>query len=473
MITNYKYSENKIDWVLVLLLFLLLGLGFMNLYSSDYVEYDKRDFFQTDYGKQLIWIIVTIVFAIIIFFTETVFFTISANLIYIIIIGLLVLVLIVGKTVNGSKSWMGIGGLGLQPAEFAKLAISLFLARYISNKKIDLSDLNIKNLFNLLVFIVIPIFFILLQPDFGTVLSFTALLIVFYRFGISSLIPIYIFIMFLVFVFSIKISFLYIFLTLSAIGFLFFMISLNNKKLFIRIILISIIVLVLVFVGSKFLKYSQDKILFYTAIIVSLYSLILTLMKRQNKATLVVFFYFSSLVTLYASDLMLHKVLKQHHRNRIEVLFNEKIDPQGIGYNLRQSKIAIASGGFWGKGYLRGTQTKLNFVPAHNTDFIFCTLVEEFGWFGSFVLFVLYFVLIYRILQRAEQQVSMFSRVYGYCVASFFIVHIILNIAMVIGLFPVIGIPLPFFSYGGSAILSFSIMLLIFIKLDSERNLNL
>ena len=361
----------------------------------------------------------------------------------------------------------------LQPSEFAKLAISLFLARYISNRKIDLSDFNLKNFFNLLVFILIPIFFILLQPDFGTVLSFTALLIVFYRFGINNLIPIYIFIMFLVFVFSIRISFLYIFFALSAIGFLFFMFSLKKKKLFFRVFFVSMVIFVMIFVASKIFKFSQDKTIFFTAVLVSLFSLFLTLIKRQSKATLVVFFYLSSLVTLYASDLMLHKVLKQHHRNRIEVLFNEKIDPQGIGYNLKQSKIAIASGGFWGKGYLKGTQTKLNFVPAHNTDFIFCTVVEEFGWFGSFVLFALYFGLIFRIFQRAEQQVSLFSKIYGYCVASFFIVHIILNIAMVIGLFPVIGIPLPFFSYGGSAILSFSIMLLIFIKLDSERNLNL
>lgn len=472
MIRNYKYTDNKIDWVLVLLLFVLLGLGFINLYSSDYVNYDTRNFLQTDYGKQLVWIIATIVFAIIIFFTETVFFTVSANLIYIVIIGLLILVLILGKTVNGSKSWLGFGGLGLQPAEFAKLAISLFLARFISTKKIDLGDFNIRNFFYLLLYIVIPIFFILLQPDFGTILSFTALLIVFYRFGINSLIPIFIFIMFLVFVFSIRINFIYIFLAISTIGFLFFLFSLNKKKLFLRVILISIIVLVLVFLVSKFLKFSQEKLFFYTAVIVSIYCIILTILKRQNKATVVAFFYISSLITLYASDLMLHKVLKQHHRNRIEVLFNEKIDPQGIGYNLMQSKIAIASGGFWGKGYLKGTQTKLNFVPEHNTDFIFCTVVEEFGWFGSFVLFALYFWLIFRIFQRAEQQVSMFSKIYGYCVASFFIVHIVLNIAMVIGLFPVIGIPLPFFSYGGSAILSFSVMLLIFIKLDSERNLN-
>ncbi|MBO97372.1 MAG: rod shape-determining protein RodA [Flavobacteriales bacterium] len=411
-----KNIFENIDVLSIVLYIFLLFFGWINIYASQYNE--DINFvldFNSRYGKQIFFIIISTLVAFILLIIDWKFFFTLSYLFYICIIFLLVGVLLVGDVTGGASSWYKIGGFKFQPSEFAKFASALALAKYYNGilaKKMDMKQ----KIFSYSL-IIIPFLLIILQNDLGTALTFTSFVLVFYREGLSGNILIFGFIILVLFITSL---------------------------LFEKLILIYILFAI---------------------------STILCFLSRKEKKQL--YLIISSLIIscsfILSVNYFFENILSDHHRKRINVLIGKEFDPQGAGYNLIQSKIAIGSGGLFGKGFLSGTQTRFDFVPEQSTDFIFCTIGEEWGFFGSLFFFSIYLGLLVRILFLAERQRSNFSRIYGYSVASILFAHFVINIGMTIGLLPVIGIPLPFISYGGSSLIGFTILLFIFINLDSYR----
>lgn len=409
--------SQRIDWVTTLIFGVLVLAGWLNIYAAEYdPELNQGWFdFSTSAGKQFIWICTSVVIAFVIFFFDYKFFDSFAYIIYAVLVSMLVFILLGGKEVAGSRSWLGIGGFGLQPSEFAKFATAFALAKYMDGPNRKLEDL--KTLAIAFGIILIPMGLTILQGDTGTAMVYGALVLPLFREGMPPMLLIVAGTIFLVFILTLLVSQ--------------------------AVLLVAIAVIVLFALG---LNARNPKRLVY--IIVS--GVVITLAVRSV-------------------DFILTDVLKPHQQKRIMSLVNPNIDPLGIGWNVTQSKIAIGSGGFTGKGYLEGTQTKFDFVPAQYTDFIFCTIGEEQGWIGSLLLLALFTTLFLRLIFLAERQKSAFARIYGYGVLSVIFFHFAVNIAMTIGLFPVIGIPLPFFSYGGSSLWAFTILLFSFLKLDAHR----
>jgi rod shape determining protein RodA len=406
----------NIDKVSILLYILLLLFGWISIYASQYN--DDTSFainLTTRYGKQLLFINIACFVAFLTLIIDWKFYYSLSFLFYISIILLLIGVLFKGSVAGGSTSWFELGSFKFQPSEFAKFTTALALAKYYNNihfKKIYLLD-KLKTY----AIILLPFLLIVLQNDLGTALVFTAFVLVMYREGLSGNILI----------FGI------------AIGVLFVMTLLIAKLILTSIIAGIIIILILL---------SRKK-------------------KKEIMALISIFIISTSFI--FSVNYIFNEVLAPHQKTRINVLLGKEIDPQGAGYNLIQSKIAIGSGGFSGKGFLNGTQTRFDFVPEQSTDFIFCTIGEEWGFLGSLLLMILFIGLLLRILFLAERQRSNFSRIYGYSVATILFIHFVINIGMTIGLLPVIGIPLPFISYGGSSLVGFTILLFIFLNLDSYR----
>lgn len=367
-------------------------------------------------GRQLIFIAASIVIIMGIIIIDMRFYEAFAYVAFGIILLLLLLVPIFGKEVGGNKAWIGIGSFGVQPSEFAKFITALVVAKMIGSVGFKMD--NFRNQAILFGMIGIPMVLILLQKDTGTALVFTSFILVFFREGMSP------------------------FLMIIGIcaAFIFILTLLIPNQLFLHGGILVALGLLIAF-GKKKLK--RISVLVVGAVII--------------------------MGVIESVDYVITDVLKPHQQNRIKALINPDADPLGYGWNVTQSKIAIGSGGFFGKGFLKGTQTKFDFVPEQSTDFIFCTIGEEWGWIGSFIVVVLFMALLLRVVFIAERQKSRFARAYGYGVASIFFFHFAVNIGMTIGLFPVIGIPLPFFSYGGSALWGFTILLFIFIKLDAHR----
>lgn len=412
---------NRVDWATVIIYFSLVMVGWFNIYAAVYDGQAEKSIFDfaINSGKQLVWIGTAIGIIIVIMAADHRLFENLAIPIYLIFIVLLLLTPFLGKEVNGQVLSIGVGSVRIQAGEFAKFATALALAKVMERPTFDLSKSNYQlQAFGVLL---LPVALIILQPDTGTAMVYFALLLMFYREGL----PQHYFIL----------GFGMIALTLLALGIE------NNIYL---VIGISLITIILIFLGKR----TPQRIIAFSLIGIGL------------------------IVYTYSLDFVISK-LPEHQQNRIMVLFDPNIDPLGVGWNVTQSKIAIGSGGLAGKGYLQGTQTKFDFVPEQHTDFIFCTLGEEFGWLGSFVVISLFVGLLYRLVIMAERQKNRFSRIYGYCVISILLFHFMINIAMTIGLFPVVGIPLPFFSYGGSSLWSFTMLLFIFIKMDSSRALQL
>lgn len=470
-----KKTVSKIDFRLILFYIILVGIGFMNLYSSDYYAGSTTDFLQTNYGKELVWIGISIVIAGLLLLVDSYVYFSLAYAFYLFILGLLFLVIVIGVATNGAQSWLGFGSIKIQPSEFAKVATALALAKFLSDNPLNSTFKSFAKLSILGIIIFIPVVFILLQPDVGSALVFFAFVFVLYREGLNGLWLLWMLVMIIVFVLALKVSMLYLLIALTVIYLFIQFLATKEKKLFFRLFIFFISFFSLFYFVNILLKL---KLVFINIWIVSIVAfafigIYFFIRKRDNRAIVVILFLLSSIFVQFSTNYAFKKILKQHQRNRIEVLFDNTIDPRGIGYNLRQSKIAIGSGGFWGKGYLKGTQTKLNFVPAHDTDFVFCTLAEEWGLLGVTVYFIIYSVFLIFLIIKSEQQKSSFVRIYGYSVFSLFFFHFFVNIGMTIGLLPVIGIPLPFFSYGGSSMLAFTMLLFIFIKLDSQRNIKL
>ncbi|MBN2663850.1 MAG: rod shape-determining protein RodA [Bacteroidales bacterium] len=471
-----KNISFKIDWLLILLYVLIVGLGYLNLYSSDYqASVDGTSFIDTTFGRQLIWIAASFFIAFIIMLVDTVVFSMFSYVFYVIVLSILFLVFVFGVATHGARSWLEIGDFKIQPSEFAKFATALALSRFISVNGFKLKFNNLLNIAISVGIVFFPILLILLQPDVGSAMVYVAFIFVFYREGLPGIVLWYIFLMTVIFVLALVVNLTALILAITIVSLVFLYFELKNKKHIVRsvIVLLSVFSLFYFVVVLFSLKFELTYIILVSISVWTIYMLISFAGKRQPSVIIVIGFLFSGLLVQFMTDIAFHKILQPHQRSRIEVLFDNTIDPKGIGYNLRQSKIAIGSGGAIGKGFLKGTQTKLDFVPEHNTDFIFCTVAEEWGFRGTVAFFILYAMLLFRIVFKAEKQISPFSRIYGYSVVSILFIHFFVNIGMTIGLLPVIGIPLPFFSYGGSAMLGFTVLLFIFIKLDTEKDLKL
>jgi len=413
-------AGSEVDWLSVGIYLFLMTWGWLNIFAAVYDPELPQSIFDLNLnsGKQLLWIGTAIFLFGFIMLIDYRFWESFAYYIYGAIIVLLIGVLIFGKVVAGSKSWIQIGSFALQPSEFAKFATALAMALYLSSSFVKLE--NIKSLMSVGLLIFVPALLILAQNDTGSTLVFGSLVFVLFREGMNPL-P----------------------LVIGIVCIILFVLALLFNK-FILIVVLGVITILIILLSKE-------------------------IRRRIGFITLAFLSYLFSIVVIFSVDYFVNNVLQLHQQNRIKALINPDADPLGFGWNVTQSKIAIGSGGFLGKGFLEGTQTKFDFVPEQHTDFIFCTIGEEWGWLGSLVLIGVFVFFFTRLIYLAERQRSKFSRIYGYCVLAIMFFHFTVNIGMTIGLFPVIGIPLPFFSYGGSSLWSFTILLAIFLNLDANR----
>jgi rod shape determining protein RodA len=445
-------------------------MGWFNIYAAVYNEEHTRiiDLSQR-YGKQFIWILAAIVLAVFVVIVDSRFYFFFAWFIYATIMLLLLSVLIFGKEINGAKSWFELGGVGLQPSEFAKFATALALAGYLNRRRQELTTMKV--LLPAVAIIVFPVLLTALQPDMGSTIVFFALFLVLLREGMSIFVFITGLLMILLFFLTLIINNIYLGIGLVATSLLFVWALTRNLKLCAAGLGIMLIVGGSLFAIDHFiLKKIGNELILLLAVVISGASYAYYIYMKRAAAVLVVYlFLLGSIFYINGVDFAFNNLLKPHQKERVEIMLGFKSDPHGTGYNVNQSIISIGSGGFSGKGYLQGTQTKFKFVPEQSTDFIFCTVGEEWGFLGSLIVIGLYLLLLIRILILAERQRSAFSRIYGYGVLSIFFIHFFINIGMAVGLVPVIGIPLPFFSYGGSSLWGFTILLFIFLRLDAGR----
>ncbi|MEN9335859.1 MAG: Peptidoglycan glycosyltransferase MrdB [Bacteroidota bacterium] len=415
---NQSVSSN-IDWISIVIYITLVILGWLNIYSSSLsgAPEDASIFdFSQIYGKQFLFILFAIPIIFTILAVEAKFFEKYSIIIFGVSLLSLAGLFVLGKTIAGQRCWYGIGSFTLQPSEFAKAATALALAKYLSDVQVNLREMNrqIQALF----IVFLPVMLILPQPDPGSALIYFVFFFVLYREGLPGW-----------------------YLVTGFIAILLFILTLATNNPFIVIGLTALALII---------NHYRSRIV-----------------DRNIFASILMFLMIS--VFTFSVNFVFNNVFKQHHRDRFNILLGKEVDMKGVGYNTNQSEIAIGSGGWFGKGYLEGTQTKGGFVPEQHTDYIFTTVGEEWGFTGSLFVIGLFVGLILRIIYLAERQKTKFSRVYGYCVAGVLFIHFFVNIAMVIGVFPTIGVPLPFFSYGGSGLWGFTILLFIFLKMDANK----
>lgn len=401
--------KNNIDWISVFIYMALVTLGWLNIYSSSLLSTDGT------YEKQLIFIACTIPLIFVVLFVDGKFYEKYASIIFGVSLLSLAGLFLFGKTIAGQRCWYAIGSFTIQPSEFAKAATSLALAKYLSDSQINLKETNRQ--IQALAIVFLPVLLILPQPDPGSALIYSIFIIVLFREGLPSW-----------------------YVWTGFITILLFVLTLVLEPYV--VILIAFGVLTIIHFKGRVV----DRNLLLSGILLVLIS-----------------------GFVFSVDYVFDNVFKQHHRDRFNILLGKTVDMKGIGYNTNQSEIAIGSGGWIGKGFLEGTQTKGGFVPEQHTDYIFTTVGEEWGFTGSLVVIALFVGLLLRVIYLAERQKTKFSRVYGYCVAGILFIHFFVNIAMVVGIFPTIGVPLPFFSYGGSGLWGFTILLFIFLKMDANK----
>ena len=405
------------DWPIILIYIVMVLFGWFNIYSASWNESTGSIFdLNKNYGKQFLFICISAFIAIFWLFLDYKVFSLFSYIVYGVLIALVISVFVLGKEVAGNKNWIPIGGFNFQPAEFAKYGVSLALAKFLGTPDARLKDKTTLRI--ALAIFLVPMALILLQKDTGSALVFLSFSLVLYREGLSGIWFIMALCAIIIFILTLYFGSVWVSSIFAGIALLFYLVSSRRKYLTWPVILVTVAV-----VG------------------------------------------FSSSI-----NLIMDNVLKEHQKKRILVTFGLLEDLKKEGYNVHQSKIAIGSGGFLGKGYLQGTQTKLRYVPEQHTDFIFCTIGEEWGWVGSMVMMILFVTLIGRVYYLAERQKNRYNRIYAYCVASILFFHFTINIGMTIGLVPVIGIPLPFFSYGGSSLIGFTVLLFTLIRLDSTRS---
>jgi rod shape determining protein RodA len=445
-------------------------MGWINIYAAVFNEEHSGilDLSQR-YGKQFIWIIASLVLAVFIVIIDNRFYFFFSWFIYVICMLLLILVVIFGKEINGARSWFEFGAISLQPSELAKFGTALALSSYLNTRRQDLTHTSA--ILTASAIIIFPALLILLQPDLGSAIVFFSLFLVLFREGMSP----------------------YIFVTGLLIVVLFFLTLLTNN-LSLTIVLIAIAVILIWFATRKwkltllgsgiflfiagiiylldqyvFESIGNELVIFISLLLSGVVYAFYIYNKRALSVLIIYLFLLGSILYVNSVGYTFNHFLKPHQKERIDILLGFKTDYHGTGYNVNQSIISIGSGGFAGKGFLQGTQTKFKFVPKQSSDFIFCTVGEEWGFLGSGAVIGIYIFLLLRLISLAERQRSDFSRIYGYCVVSILFTHVFLNIGMAIGLVPVIGIPLPFLSYGGSSLWSFTILLFIFLRLDASR----
>jgi rod shape determining protein RodA len=460
----------SIDWLTVALYLLLVFLGWINIYAAVYNEEHQSIFdFSMRYGKQMIWISAAIVIALLVFVVDVNFYSYFAYAIYGLMILLLILVLFFGVEVNAARSWFQLGSFRIQPTEFAKIATALAIARYLSAYNVQIN--TFKSYWKLAAFILIPALLTFFQNDTGSALVYLVFILVLFREGLSKEILLFGIVMVILFVLALILEKLtIILLSIGLIFIIFTSIHRNIKHSGIALFILILSVVVTFGINHIF----ETGLSYYYIILISLgfSSLVYTILAlryRIRHVIILLIFLFVSILFTYSVDYVFNNFLEPHQQKRINVVLGLESDPFGVEYNVNQSKIAIGSGGFSGKGFLHGTQTKFNFVPEQSTDFIFCTIGEEWGFLGTFTIVTLFVILLLRLIYLAERQRSSFSRIYGYGVISVLFFHIAVNIGMTIGLVPVIGIPLPFISYGGSSLWAFTILLFIFLRFDASR----
>lgn len=400
---------NNLDWICVIIYSILVLMGWLNIYSSSLSSMDGTS------DKQLIFIILTIPLIFIVLYVDGKFYEKYATIIFGISLLSLAGLFVFGKTIAGQRCWYGFGSFTIQPSEFAKAATALALAKYLSDTQINLKDVNRQ--IQALAIVFLPVILILPQPDPGSALIYSVFIIVLYREGLPAW-----------------------YVWTGFITILLFVLTLILEPQY--VILIALLALAIIHYKSRL----ADRNIVLSGILLVLIS-----------------------GFVLSVNYVFENVFKQHHRDRFNILLGKSVDMKGIGYNTNQSEIAIGSGGWFGKGFLEGTQTKGGFVPEQHTDYIFTTVGEEWGFVGSLVVIALFAGLLLRVIYLAERQKTKFSRVYGYCVAGILFIHFFVNIAMVVGIFPTIGVPLPFFSYGGSGLWGFTILLFIFLKMDANK----
>lgn len=469
--TNYR----KTDWLLIGLYLLLVLFGWLNIYSSSAEEGLGIFDLGTKYGMHIIWMSSAFLIATLIMtaIPSRLYQAISLPL-YLAVALLLIAVAVVGVEVNGSKSWFAFGPFRFQPAEFSKISTSLLAASFLSRYNFSFS--NKRDAFLAYGILLMPILFILMEKETGSALVYLGFLLAFYREGMTGwilslgLISILLFILTLVL--SPFIAILVLMGILTLLGAIF------SHKLTIGTFLGAAGIILTSFlpellesesVASLDIQFSTEQLVAMISAPFVIFFLVRSFIRRKALQRNLLLGWICGLALIFSVQFVFDHILQDHQRARIEVLFGIKDDPKGVGYNVHQSLIAIGSGGLTGKGFHQGTQTRFNFVPEQSTDFIFCTIGEEWGFLGSLAILGIYLTLILRILSSAEKQKDKFTQIYGYCIASCILMHVFINIGMTIGLMPVIGIPLPFISYGGSSLWAFTIMLFIYLRLDLER----
>ncbi|WP_347373071.1 rod shape-determining protein RodA [Aequorivita sp. Q41] len=407
----------RLDWLMIFIFIALVIMGWVNIYSASLSD-EAKGFFDFDqiYGKQMLWIGLSFVIIIFILAIESKFYERFASVIYIVSLIALAGLFVFGKTIAGATSWFDFGGISIQPSEFVKATTALALAKYVSDIQTNLTEF--KNQIGAFIILALPAILIILQPDPGSALIYAAFIFPLYREGLHGV---------------------YLLIGFSAV------------VLFVSTLAFGAI---------------------WVALAVLLLAGILLFRNRKRRPDFIKYILIVAgcIVFSFSVSYIFENVFKQHHRDRFNILLGKEVDARGIGYNTKQSEIAISNGGWFGKGWTQGTQTKGNFVPEQHTDYIFSTVGEEWGFTGSMIVVLLFVGLITRILFRAEKQKTQFGRIYGYSLAAILFFHFFVNIGMVTGIFPTVGIPLPFFSYGGSALWGFTILLFIFVKLDGANH---
>lgn len=474
--SSHRKTRSTIDWTLVLIYLVLVLIGLVNIYASVHSS-EPGSLFDFSYrsGKQFVWILTSLgLAAFILFLFNARYWEVISTPLYLIVLGLLVAVIFLGVDVKGSRSWFALGPVRFQPAEVSKITTSLVLATIMSKPNFRFT--RMKHLVRVALVIGIPMLVILAESETGSALVYVGYLFMLYREGLSGWLLFFLGVSILIFILTLTASPFVSMLVLIAIAAMCLSYYTDKPKNFLIYDLPFLFVMCFIpaiwravpvesFVGGIFQIVKPLYLLLMIVLIRIPFLAAKAFRQKLNHLWIALAAVLAGIVLVFSVDFIFNDVLQDHQRKRIEVLLGMKDDPAGVGYNVNQSKIAIGSGGFFGKGYLNGTQTAFGFVPEQSTDFIFCTVGEEWGFLGCLFVIALYVALIMRLLSDAEKSRETFTRIYGYCVASLIFMHLFINIGMTIGLMPVIGIPLPLLSYGGSSLWAFTILIFIFIAL--------
>ena len=478
---SIKYA---LDWTTVFYYVVLIIMGWISIYGASY-NFDQSSIFDFSHraGSQFIWILTAFALGGMLLLVDSRMYDFFAYFIYAAAILLLIFTIVAPSSIvpdiKGSRSWIVLGPIRFQPVELAKIATALALSKFMSSYNYKLKTW--RDLLPLGMFIFFPLGLIILQHETGSALVFLAFLLMLYREGMNGIVLLLGTFAIVLFVVVIRFSNIPIQVDRGTLGFVTAMLIIllvqvayaiffgRNQKEAITLLIGALAVAVASYIVNIWIHINYNYISIAVIVGSCIYWIFVELINRYKKYWFLVLFSIGSVLFCFSADYLFEKVLEPHQRVRIKVLLNMEDDPTGAGYNVNQSKIAIGSGGFWGKGFLNGTQTKLKYVPEQDTDFIFCTVGEEHGFWGSTLVLFLYWLFLMRLLRIAERQRESFNRIYAYSVASIFFFHLTINIGMVLGIMPVIGIPLPFFSYGGSSLWGFTIMLFILLRLDAAR----